>query len=139
MHTGAHPILGMTQRHQGATFVSEEATDELQGAIAGGFFFGSDIAMASLLTPVSTIAASIAAITIGWSPAALVGTLIARKVGKHHKDFNANQIRHGGFLLWVGKAQSLFNGRWHRRALGAAQKRSRSKQSPSALIIGDNP
>jgi len=85
-----------------AAFVSEEAIGELEGAIAGGLFFlGSYIAMAALLTPASTIAASIAAIAIGGSPTAVIGTLLARRVGKHHKDYYANQIRHGGILLWV--------------------------------------
>jgi hypothetical protein len=85
-----------------AHFVSEEAMGELEGAIAGGFFFvGSYIAMAALLTPVSTLAASIAAIAIGGSPAAVIGTLLARRVGKHHKDYYANQIKNGGILLWV--------------------------------------
>ena len=85
-----------------ASFVSEEAIGELEGAIAGGFFFvGSYIAIAAMLTPVSTLAASIAAIAIGGSPAAVIGTLLARRVGKHHKDYYANQIKHGGILLWV--------------------------------------
>ena len=85
-----------------AAFVSEEAIGELQGAIAGGFFFvGSAIAMAAMLTPVSTLAASIAAIAIGGGPAAVMGTLLARRVGQHHKDYYADQIRNGGILLWV--------------------------------------
>lgn len=85
-----------------AHFVSEEAMGELEGAIAGGFFFlGSYIAMAALLTPVSTLAASIAAIAIGGGPAAVIGTLLARRAGRHHKDYYENQIRHGGILLWV--------------------------------------
>ena len=85
-----------------AHFVSEEAMGELEGAIAGGFFFvGSYIAMAAMLTPASTLAASIAAIAIGGSPAAVIGTLLARRVGKHHKDYYENQIRHGGILMWV--------------------------------------
>jgi hypothetical protein len=85
-----------------AAFVSEEASGELQGAIAGGFFFmGSVIAMAALLTPASTIAASIAAIAIGGSPAAVIGTLLARRAGQHHKEYYADQIRRGGILLWV--------------------------------------
>lgn len=85
-----------------AAFVSEEAIGELEGAIAGGLFFlGSYIAMAAMLTPASTIAASIAAIAIGGSPTAVIGTLLARRVGKHHKEYYANQIRHGGILLWV--------------------------------------
>jgi len=85
-----------------AAFVSEEAIGELEGAIAGGLFFlGSYIAMLALLTPASTIAASIAAIAIGGSPTAVLGTLLARRVGKHHKDYYANQIQHGGILLWV--------------------------------------
>lgn len=85
-----------------AHFVSEEAIGELEGAIAGGFFFvGSYIAMAAMLGPASTLAASIAAIAIGGSPAAVMGTLLARRVGKHHKGYYENQIRHGGILMWV--------------------------------------
>ncbi|MBS9718218.1 hypothetical protein ACFFUT_13160 [Pseudohalocynthiibacter aestuariivivens] len=85
-----------------AAFVSEEAIGELQGAIAGGFFFlGSFIALTAMLTLASTLAASIAAIAIGGSPAAVIGTLLARRVGKHHKDYYAKQIEHGGILLWV--------------------------------------
>ena len=54
-----------------ASFVSEEAIGELQGGIVGGFLFlGSYIAMAAMLTPASTLAASIAAVAIGGSPAA---------------------------------------------------------------------
>jgi len=85
-----------------AAFVSEEAIGELEGAIAGGFFFlGSYIAMAAMLTAASTLAASIAAIAIGGSPALVLGTLLARRVGKQHKDYYATQIEHGGILLWV--------------------------------------
>ena len=85
-----------------AAFVSEEAIGELEGAIVGGFLFlGSYIAMAALLTPASTLAASIAAVAIGGSPAAVVGAILARRVGKHHKDHYAEQIKHGGILLWV--------------------------------------
>jgi hypothetical protein len=85
-----------------AAFVSEEAIGELQGAIAGGFFFlGSYIAMAALLSPASTLAASIAAVAIGGSPAAVIGTLLARRAGRHHKEYYQNQIEHGGILLWV--------------------------------------
>lgn len=85
-----------------AAFVSEEAIGELEGSIAGGLFFlGSAIAMLALLTPASTAAASIAAVAIGGSPGAVLGTLLARRVGKHHKDHYADQIDHGGILLWV--------------------------------------
>ncbi len=85
-----------------ASFVSEEAVGELEGAIAGGFFFlGSYIALAAMLTPVSTLAASIATIAIGGGPSAVIGTLLARRVGKNHKDYYTNQIEHGGILLWV--------------------------------------
>jgi hypothetical protein len=85
-----------------AAFVSEEAIGELEGAILGGFMFlGSYVAMAALLTPASTLAASIAAIAIGGGPATVIGTLLARRVGKHHKDYYADQISKGGILLWV--------------------------------------
>lgn len=85
-----------------AAFVSEEAIGELQGGIAGGFFFmGSYVAMAATLTAASTLAASVAAIAIGGLPAAVIGTLLARRVGKHHTDYYTTQIEHGGILLWV--------------------------------------
>lgn len=85
-----------------AAFVSEEAIGELEGAVAGGFFFlGSYIALAAMLTPVSTLAASIAAIAVGGGPAGVMGILLARRIGQHHKDYYADQIRNGGILLWV--------------------------------------
>lgn len=85
-----------------AAFVEEEAIGEFEGAIAGGFFFlGSYIAMFALLSPASTLAASAAAIALGGSPAAVLGALLARRVGKHHQDYYARQIEHGGILLWV--------------------------------------
>lgn len=85
-----------------ASFVSEEAMGELEGGIAGGFFFlGSYIAMAALLTPASTLAASIAAIAIGGAPSAVIGTLLARRAAKHHREYYQNQVEHGGLLLWV--------------------------------------
>ena len=90
-----------------AAFVSEEAIGELEGAIGGGFFFlGSFVAMAAMLTPASALAASIAAIAIGGVPAVVVGTLLARRVGQHHKEYYANQIRNGGILLWVRTVDS---------------------------------
>ncbi|HCQ63664.1 MAG TPA: hypothetical protein DIU07_00100 [Rhodobacteraceae bacterium] len=85
-----------------AAFVSEEAIGEYEGAIVGGFFYlGSYIAMAAMLTPASTLAASIAAISVGGGPAAVLGILLARRVGRHHKDYYADQIENGGILLWV--------------------------------------
>lgn len=38
----------------------------------------------------------------------------------------ASTIRAGGTQLWVGKARSHSNGKWLKRAHGAAQKRDRS-------------
>ncbi|PWE33855.1 hypothetical protein DDZ14_04130 [Maritimibacter sp. 55A14] len=85
-----------------AAFVSEEAMGELEGAIAGGFFFlGSAIAMTAMLTPASTLAASVAAVAIGGSPGAVIGSLLARRAGRAHREYYANQIRHGGILVWV--------------------------------------
>jgi hypothetical protein len=85
-----------------AAFVSEESIGELEGVVGGGFFFlGSYIALAAMMTPVATLAASIAAIAIGGGPAGVIGALLARRIGKHHKDQYDTQIRHGGILLWV--------------------------------------
>ena len=43
-----------------------------------------------------SLAASLAAVAIGGAPAAVVGTLLARCVDKHHRDYYAHQIEHGG-------------------------------------------
>ncbi len=96
------PDLEDDPRAPRAHFVSEEAMGELEGAIAGGFFFaGSMIAATALLTPASTLAASVAAIAIGGTPAAVIGALLARRADRHHRDYYENQIRHGGILMWV--------------------------------------
>lgn len=96
------PDLADNPQAPRAAFVSEEAMGELEGMVAGGFFFvGSMIAMAALLTPASTVAASIAAVAIGGSPGAAIGTLLARRAGKTHREYYANQLAHGGILLWV--------------------------------------
>jgi hypothetical protein len=85
-----------------ASFVSEEAIGEFEGAVAGGFFFlGSVIAMLAMLTPASTVAASIAAVAIGGTPGAAIGAVLARRIGQHHRDYYEEQIRHGGIPLWV--------------------------------------
>jgi hypothetical protein len=85
-----------------AAFVSEDAIGALQGGIAGGFFYvGSMIALAAMLGPASTLAASIAAVAIGGTPAAVLGVLLARRAAKPHLENYANQIAHGGLLLWV--------------------------------------
>jgi hypothetical protein len=85
-----------------AAFVSEDAIGALEGSIAGGFFYvGSMIALAAMLTPASTLAASIAAVAIGGSPAAVLGVLLARRAGKSHEQYYVDHIAHGGMLLWV--------------------------------------
>lgn len=85
-----------------AAFVSEDAIGALEGSIAGGFFYvGSMIALAAMLGPASTLAASIAAVAIGGTPAAVLGVLLARRAAKPHQDYYADQIAHGGLLLWV--------------------------------------
>ncbi|RDC74369.1 hypothetical protein DLJ49_03475 [Rhodovulum sp. 12E13] len=85
-----------------AAFVSEEAIGELEGGIVGGFLFvGSAIAMTVLLTPASTLLGSVAAVAVGGTPGAVLGTLLARRVNRHHKDYYAEQIAHGGILVWV--------------------------------------
>jgi hypothetical protein len=62
--------------------------------------------MTALLTPAATVSASIAAAVIGGAPGTLVGGLLARRVGKKHKDYYAHQIERGGVLLWVRCADS---------------------------------
>jgi hypothetical protein len=83
-------------------FVSEEAVGALEGAVSGAFvYLGSMIAMMAMLNPASTLAASVAAATIGGSPAAVIGALLAHRIGQRHREYYADQIERGGILLWV--------------------------------------
>jgi hypothetical protein len=83
-------------------FVSEEAMGELEGGLVGGFFFvASYFALAAMLTPLGALGASVAAVGIAGAPAAALGAWLARRVAKHHSEYYANQIRHGGLLIWV--------------------------------------
>lgn len=85
-----------------AAFVSEEAMGELEGAIVGGaFFIPSYAAMAAAVAAGGGVAAAIAAVAVVGLPAAVIGALLARRAGKHHRDYYAKQIEHGGILLWV--------------------------------------
>ena len=85
-----------------AAFVSEEAMGELEGAIIGGaFMIPSYIAMAVVAATGATVAATAAAVAIVGFPAVVIGTLLARRAGSHHRDYYALQIEHGGILLWV--------------------------------------
>lgn len=85
-----------------SAFVSEEAIGEFEGGIVGGFvFLGSAIALTTLLTPAATVLGSIAALAVGALPGAAIGTLLARRVGRRHAEYYAEQIRHGGLILWV--------------------------------------
>jgi hypothetical protein len=85
-----------------AAFVSEEAMGEMEGAIVGGFLFlGSWIAMMALLGPASTLAASVGVAAIGGVPGAVIGTLLARRADKGHRDYYRQQIENGGILIWV--------------------------------------
>lgn len=85
-----------------AAFVSEEAIGELEGVIIGGaFFIPSYIAMAVVAAAGGAAAATAAAVAIIGLPAAALGVLLAGRVGKHHRDYYAEQIERGGILLWV--------------------------------------
>ncbi|MDO9525519.1 MAG: hypothetical protein Q7J57_08240, partial [Gemmobacter sp.] len=90
-----------------AAFVSEEAISELEGGISVDFFFlGSYVALAAMLAVACTLAAS-TPIAIGGVPTVVLGVLLARRVGKHHKDYHATQIEYGGILLWVRVADKV--------------------------------
>lgn len=85
-----------------AAFVSEEALGEMEGMIVGGaFLIPSYIAMVAAAAAGGAIAATAAAVAIVGLPAAAVGVLLARRAGKHHRDYYTHQIERGGILLWV--------------------------------------
>ena len=83
-----------------APFYAEENIAIAQGGVIGGLIYVGTLAAAGIgLAGKGVLSTSLIAIATGAS--AVVGVIIAKFLGAHHKDYIENQLKKGGLLLWV--------------------------------------
>lgn len=87
---------------QRTDYFCPEVQGEVSGALIGGFamvpMFSTEIAMAA---SGATVLAGVAATVVSGGIGALIGGAIAIMVARRHHAKLADQVEHGGLLLWV--------------------------------------
>ncbi|MFK7974104.1 MAG: hypothetical protein AB8B66_04515 [Rickettsiaceae bacterium] len=83
-------------------FISIDSIGSAEGGLIGAPLYIASCTAAAIITAsggtlLNTIIATIAAGTGG----ALIGSVFAKMLDKHHADYIQDQINHGGILLWV--------------------------------------
>ncbi|MCV2865071.1 hypothetical protein [Defluviimonas sp. WL0075] len=85
-----------------SAFVPEAAMEDYKAFLKYGFaFMGSYIAMAMLVTPASTLAASISVVSIEGIPGDVMGAILAHRSGQHLKPFYEDKLHKGGIMMCV--------------------------------------
>jgi hypothetical protein len=83
-------------------YVSTEAIGGAEGALVGTLLYvGAAVASGVVVASGGTLAAAIAAAAVAGGGGGLVGTLLAKRVGRHHADYLQEQLDRGGLLLWA--------------------------------------
>jgi hypothetical protein len=83
-------------------FVSSAAVGDAQGALIGGLtYVGATAAIGAVVISGGAFAATLIAAIVAGGASALLGSILARQVGRHHAEYLHSQIERGGLLLWV--------------------------------------
>jgi hypothetical protein len=83
-------------------YVSTEAIGGAEGALIGGLLYvGAAVASGAVVASGGTLAVAIAAAALAGGGGGLIGSLLARRVGRHHANYLHEQLERGGLLLWV--------------------------------------
>ncbi len=89
-------------------YVSTEAIGEAEGALVGALsYVGAAVASGFVVASGGALAAAIAAAALAGGGGGLIGSLLARRVGRHHADYLHEQLDRGGLLLWVHTSTSV--------------------------------
>jgi hypothetical protein len=82
--------------------VSTEAIGDGEGAVIGALMYvGAGVVMGPVAAASGTIAAILGAAALGSGAGGVIGTVLARLLGDWHAHRIAEQLDHGGMLLWV--------------------------------------
>jgi len=85
-----------------AAFVSTEALGDAEGSLIGApLYVAATAAVGAILVSGGTLAAAIAGAVVAGGAGAVIGSVLARLVGDRHAHHLAEQLEHGGLLLWV--------------------------------------
>jgi hypothetical protein len=85
-----------------SAYVSTAAIGDAQGALIGGLtYVGATVAIGTFVISGGTLAATLVAAIAAGGAGAILGSILARLVGKHHAEYLHSQIEGGGLLLWV--------------------------------------
>lgn len=83
-------------------YVSPESVSAAEGGLIGGLMYVGAIAAAgAILVSGGALATALAGMAVAGGGGALVGGLLANLVGERHAAYLAEQLEHGGLLLWV--------------------------------------
>ena len=85
-----------------SAYVSMAAVGDAQGALIGGLtYVGATAAIGAVVITGGALAATLMAAMVAGGTGALLGSILARLVGRHHADYLHDQLERGGLLLWV--------------------------------------
>jgi hypothetical protein len=83
-------------------YVSTAAVGDAEGALIGGLtYVGATAAIGAVVVSGGTLAATLAAAVVAGGAGTLLGSVLARLVGRHHAKQLNDHIERGGLLLWV--------------------------------------
>jgi hypothetical protein len=85
-----------------AAYVSAAAIGDAKGALIGGLtYVGATAAIGAVVMSGGALAATLMAAMVAGGTGTLLGSILARLVGRHHAEYLHRQIERGGLLLWV--------------------------------------
>jgi hypothetical protein len=85
-----------------AVYVSTESIGDAEGSLIGApLYVAATAAAGAILVSGGTIAVAIAGAAVAGGAGAYVGLVLAKLLGDQHANHLAEQLAHGGLLLWV--------------------------------------
>jgi hypothetical protein len=83
-------------------YVSTAAVGDAKGALIGGLtYVGATAAIGAIVMSGGALAVTLIAALVAGGTGTLLGSILARLVGRHHAEYLNNHIAKGGLLLWV--------------------------------------
>jgi hypothetical protein len=95
-----------------SAYVSTEAIGDAKGGLIGGLIYvGAVVAAGAVVVSEGPLAAAFAAAAVAGGAGGLIGSLLARVVGRHRANYLQEQIDNGGLLLWVHARDAIHEAR----------------------------
>ena len=85
-----------------SAYVSTQAVGDAEGAVIGGLMYiGAGVLMGPAAFAGGSLAAIASAAAVGGGIGGVIGSIFAGLIGEAHANRIAEQLDHGGLLLWV--------------------------------------